>query len=143
MIPLRLLHSRDIPAAQPNPKISALLNTISDVRLRRRHFPPAPALPIVFVAFNCEEDSLRGSRDFAESFLPNAPFKIRCAHHSTLTQAATYPPDLPVTGLAVKLGLEKLFVLSPQKRPHAGRVRCSPAGRRAHRKSPPIRGHRP
>src|SRR5258707_6499844 len=39
-----------------------------------------PVLPIVFVAFNCEEDGLRGSRDFVESYLPTASFEVRCAH---------------------------------------------------------------
>src|ERR1044071_8196 len=35
-----------------------------------------PALPIVFVAFNREEDGLRGSRDFVESYLPKVPFEV-------------------------------------------------------------------
>jgi Zn-dependent M28 family amino/carboxypeptidase len=112
-----------------------------------------PALPVVFVAFNCEEDGLAGSRDFVESYLPSADFKIRCAHilemvgyasslpgsqripkglpvkvrdvgdflgllanrssndvmKTVLRHAKGYTPDLPVTGLDVMLGLEKLF----------------------------------
>lgn len=112
-----------------------------------------PVLPIVFVAFNREEDGLHGSRDFVESFLPAANFKVRCAHilemvgyassepcsqrvpsglpikisdkgdflgllangRSTtamdfvLRRAGAYVPELPVTGLNVKLGLEKYF----------------------------------
>jgi hypothetical protein len=112
-----------------------------------------PLLPVAFIAFNREEDGLRGSRDFVENFLPNAPFGVRCAHilemvgfaSSTpgsqrvptglpikirdtgdflgllansrsrtamdfvLRRAGTYVPDLPVTGLNVKLGLEKYF----------------------------------
>ncbi len=112
-----------------------------------------PILPVVFVAFNREEDDLLGSRDFVESYLPQAPFAIRCAHilemvgyassapgsqrvpaglpvklsdtgdflgllangQSTefmklvLRHAPAYVPDLPVTGLSVKLGLEKYF----------------------------------
>ena len=39
-----------------------------------------PELPVVFVAFNCEEDGLAGSRDFVASYLPRAPFTIQCAH---------------------------------------------------------------
>ncbi|PWU11203.1 MAG: aminopeptidase [Verrucomicrobia bacterium] len=111
------------------------------------------ALPVMFVAFNCEEDGLAGSRDFVTSWFPNAPFKIRSAHilemvgyassaHGSqrvpaglpvkisdrgdflgllanrlsiglmdflLGHAATYTPQLPVTGLKVRLGLEKHF----------------------------------
>src|SRR5262249_29033777 len=36
-----------------------------------------PVLPVVFVAFNREEEGLRGSRDFVESYLPKAAFSIR------------------------------------------------------------------
>jgi Zn-dependent M28 family amino/carboxypeptidase len=62
-----------------------------------------PELPIVFVAFNCEEDGLAGSRDFVESYLPTAPFKIRCAHILEMVGYASdepgsqrVPPGLPV-----------------------------------------------
>jgi hypothetical protein len=112
-----------------------------------------PVLPVVFVAFNREEDGLRGSRDFVESYLPEAAFGVRCAHilemvgfassasgsqrvptalpikmsdkgdflgllangrsaeamNFVLRHAGTYVPELPVTGLNVKLGLEKHF----------------------------------
>jgi Zn-dependent M28 family amino/carboxypeptidase len=112
-----------------------------------------PVLPIVFVAFNCEEDGLRGSRDFVESYLPSANFEVRCAHilemvgyasaepgsqrvpiglpikisdigdflgllangtstkamNFILSRVGAYVPGLPVTGLNVKLGLEKYF----------------------------------
>lgn len=112
-----------------------------------------PVLPVMFVAFNCEEDGLAGSRDFVASFLPNARFKLRHVHvlemvgysssapgsqrvpaglpvrisdrgdflgllanrssiqlmDSVLRHAATYTPQLPVTGLKVRLGLEKHF----------------------------------
>jgi Zn-dependent M28 family amino/carboxypeptidase len=112
-----------------------------------------PVLPVLFVAFNREEDGLRGSRDFVNSYLPKAAFSVRCAHilemvgyassepgsqrvptglpikisdkgdflgllanaHSStvmdfvLRRARTYVPELPVTGLKVKLGLEKYF----------------------------------
>jgi Zn-dependent M28 family amino/carboxypeptidase len=112
-----------------------------------------PLLPVIFVAFSCEEDGLAGSRDFVSSYLPRASFKVRCAHilemvgyassapgsqrvpaglpvkisdrgdflgllsnrrsnallDSILTTAATYTPELPVTGLKVWLGLEKRF----------------------------------
>ena len=112
-----------------------------------------PILPVVFVAFNREEEGLRGSRDFVESFLPAAAFGVRCAHilemvgyassepgsqrvptglpiaisdkgdflgllangrsatvmNFVLRHAKAYVPELPVTGLHVKLGLEKYF----------------------------------
>jgi Zn-dependent M28 family amino/carboxypeptidase len=112
-----------------------------------------PLLPVVFVAFNREEDALAGSRDFVASYLPGASFEIRCAHilemvgyansapgsqrvppglpvkvsdrgdflgllanrqsnsliDYILRTAATYAPQLPVTGLKVGLGIEKLF----------------------------------
>jgi Zn-dependent M28 family amino/carboxypeptidase len=110
-------------------------------------------LPVIFVAFNREEDGLKGSRDFVESYLPEATFAVRCAHilemvgyassapgsqrvpaglpiqisdqgdflgllangHSktimdfVLRRARAYVPEMPVTGLKVKLGLEKYF----------------------------------
>lgn len=112
-----------------------------------------PVLPVVFVAFNREEDGLLGSTDFVESYLPHALFKVHCAHilemvgfasselgsqrlptglpvkvsdkgdflgllangistaamNLALRNAGTYVPGLPVTGLNVKLGLEKYF----------------------------------
>lgn len=112
-----------------------------------------PVLPVVFVAFNREEDDLLGSRDFVESCLPGAAFRVRCAHvlemvgyassapgsqrvptglpvkvssrgdflgllayrrsaaamDFVLQHAGTYTPELPVTGLQVRLGLEKYF----------------------------------
>ena len=39
-----------------------------------------PVPPVVFVAFNREEEHLLGSGDFVETFLPNATFKVQCAH---------------------------------------------------------------
>jgi Zn-dependent M28 family amino/carboxypeptidase len=112
-----------------------------------------PVLPVVFVAFNREEDGLQGSRDFVKSYLPKAGFEVRAAHilemvgyassapgsqrvpsglpiqisdkgdflgllangisttwmNSALSHAGAYVPQLPVTGLNVKLGLEKFF----------------------------------
>jgi Zn-dependent M28 family amino/carboxypeptidase len=112
-----------------------------------------PVLPVVFVAFNREEDDLLGSRDFVESYLAKAAFRVRCAHvlemvgyasstpgsqrvptglpvkiSSTgdflgllanggsaaamdfvLRHAGTYVPELPVTGLNVRFGLERYF----------------------------------
>jgi Zn-dependent M28 family amino/carboxypeptidase len=112
-----------------------------------------PGLPVVFVAFNREEDGLLGSRDFVESYLPQAAFAVGCAHilemvgyasaepgsqrlptglpvkisntgdflgllangrsasamNLVLSHAGAYVPELPVTGLKVKLGLEKYF----------------------------------
>lgn len=62
-----------------------------------------PALPVVFVAFNREEDGLIGSHDFVESYLPQAPFKIHAAHilemvgfASSVPGSQRVPPGLPV-----------------------------------------------
>lgn len=112
-----------------------------------------PVLPVIFVAFNCEEDGLAGSSEFVSEFLPKGQFRIRCAHilemvgfatnepnsqripaglpiplrnvgdflgllansasvefmDEALHNAGAYVPKLPVTGLEVKLGLEKLL----------------------------------
>jgi hypothetical protein len=51
-----------------------------------------PALPVIFVAFNCEEDGLAGSRDFVATYLPHTPFKIRCAHVLEMVGYATSAP---------------------------------------------------
>lgn len=115
----------------------------------RWHIP----LPVIFVAFNCEEDGLLGSREFVDSYLPSAPFEVECAHilemvgyavsepgsqsvpkglpikmsdtgdflgllangisskmmNAILRHVEAYVPELPVTGLNVKLGIEKYF----------------------------------
>jgi Zn-dependent M28 family amino/carboxypeptidase len=112
-----------------------------------------PPLPIIFVAFNREEEHLLGSRDFVERFLPGVRLKVRCAHilemvgyakHDSGTQklptglpiqipergdflgllangasarylesavqsSRTYLPQLPVVGLKVDLGVERVF----------------------------------
>jgi Zn-dependent M28 family amino/carboxypeptidase len=63
------------PGADDNGSaVAAMLGCVAACSLLR------PVLPIVFVAFNCEEDNLAGSRDFVASYLPTAPFKIHCAH---------------------------------------------------------------
>jgi Zn-dependent M28 family amino/carboxypeptidase len=64
-----------------------------------------PALPIVFVAFNCEEDGLKGSQDFAESYLPKATFVVQCAHVLEMVGYASSKPGsqrVP-TGLPIKI----------------------------------------
>jgi len=62
-----------------------------------------PELPVVFVAFNREEDGLLGSRDFVESYLADAPFQIKCAHILEMVGFASdapgsqrVPPGLPI-----------------------------------------------
>jgi hypothetical protein len=62
-----------------------------------------PALPVVFVAFNREEDGLLGSKDFIGSYLLQAPFQVQCAHilemvgFVSLTPGSQrVPPGLPV-----------------------------------------------
>lgn len=63
------------PGADDNGSaVAALLGCASICRMVE------PQLPVVFVAFNREEDDLKGSTDFVNSYLPRAPFSIRCAH---------------------------------------------------------------
>ncbi|HTG44344.1 MAG TPA: M28 family peptidase [Verrucomicrobiae bacterium] len=112
-----------------------------------------PAPPVVFVAFNREEEALAGSSDFVNNYLPTAPFTIECAHilemlgyapgmpgsqrvpaglpidlgdrgdflgllvndrsanilESIISRAATYTRELPVTGLQVVAGAERVL----------------------------------
>jgi Zn-dependent M28 family amino/carboxypeptidase len=136
------------PGADDNGSaVAALLGCAAACSLWR------PVLPVVFVAFNREEDGLQGSQDFVLSYLPRAGFAVRAAHilemvgyanaapgsqrvptglpiqisdtgdflgllangpstacmKTVLSQARAYVPELPVTGLSVKLGLERLF----------------------------------
>jgi|SRR6185369_10567893 hypothetical protein len=64
-----------------------------------------PVLPVLFVAFNREEDGLRGSRDFVNSYLPKAAFSVRCAHILEMVGYASSEPGsqrVP-TGLPIKI----------------------------------------
>lgn len=64
-----------------------------------------PVLPVVFVAFNREEDGLLGSRDFVRNHLPTAPFRVACAHVLEMVGFASGTPGsqrVP-TGLPVKI----------------------------------------
>jgi len=61
-------------------------------------------LPVMFVAFNREEDGLIGSQDFVEEFLPDSGLKIRCAHILEMVGYADHregsqhiPTGLPVS----------------------------------------------
>lgn len=51
-----------------------------------------PVLPIVFVAFNCEEDGLKGSQDFVERYLPSAPLSVHSAHILEMVGYASSEP---------------------------------------------------
>lgn len=51
-----------------------------------------PVLPVVFVAFNCEEDGLKGSQDFVENYLPKASFGVQCAHILEMVGYASSEP---------------------------------------------------
>jgi Zn-dependent M28 family amino/carboxypeptidase len=64
-----------------------------------------PVLPVVFVAFNCEEDGLKGSQDLVEHWLPQAGFAIHCAHVLEMVGYSNSEPGsqrVP-TGLPVKI----------------------------------------
>jgi Zn-dependent M28 family amino/carboxypeptidase len=62
-----------------------------------------PALPVIFVAFNREEDGLLGSKNFVETYLSELNFRINCAHILEMVGFASseagsqrIPPGLPV-----------------------------------------------
>jgi len=64
-----------------------------------------PVLPVVFVAFNREEEGLIGSRNFVQAYLPAAPFRVVCAHVLEMVGFASSVPGsqrVP-TGLPVKI----------------------------------------
>jgi Zn-dependent M28 family amino/carboxypeptidase len=63
------------------------------------------SLPIVFVGFNREEDDLLGSKDFVESHLPNAPFRVAGAHILEMVGYARSEPGTQrvPTGLPIEL----------------------------------------
>jgi hypothetical protein len=65
----------ECPGADDNASaVAAMLGCAAACALWR------PQLPVVFVAFNREEEHLKGSRDFVETFLPGANFNVQCAH---------------------------------------------------------------
>ena len=88
------------PGADDNGSaVSAMLGCAAACSLWRPH------LPVVFVAFNREEDGLRGSRDFVESYMPKAPFKVSCAHILEMVGYASSAPGsqhVPA-GLPIKI----------------------------------------
>jgi len=88
------------PGADDNGSaVAALLGCAAACALWR------PASPVVFVAFNREEDGLLGSRDFVESFLPTADFRVTCAHILEMVGYANSEPGsqrVP-TGLPIKM----------------------------------------
>jgi len=65
----------ECPGADDNGSaVAAMLGCAAALSLLR------PAPPVVFAAFNGEEDGLLGSRDFVGTYLPRASFTVRCAH---------------------------------------------------------------
>ena len=64
-----------------------------------------PVLPVVFVAFNCEEDGLQGSRDFVERHLPDAGYEVVCAHILEMVGFASSEPgsQRAPTGLPIQI----------------------------------------
>ncbi len=63
------------PGADDNASAVAAMMHCAELLVRHD-----PALPLAFVAFNCEEDGLLGSADFVDSFLPESPLRVRMAH---------------------------------------------------------------
>lgn len=63
-----------------------------------------PELPVVFVAFNGEEDGLLGSQDWVARHLPNIGYRVECAHvlemvgyASSAPGSQMIPPGLPIS----------------------------------------------
>jgi len=63
-----------------------------------------PEVPVVFVAFNCEEDGLLGSNDWVERFLPTTGYQVACSHvlemvgyASSIPGSQKIPPGLPIS----------------------------------------------
>ena len=63
-----------------------------------------PELPVVFVAFNCEEDGLLGSGEWVSDYLPGAGYQVECAHvlemvgfASSASGSQKIPPGLPIS----------------------------------------------
>lgn len=64
-----------------------------------------PALPVIFVAFNREEEHLIGSRDFVASWLPQSGVRVECAHVLEMVGFASSEPGsqrIP-TGLPIRI----------------------------------------
>ena len=64
-----------------------------------------PVLPVMFVAFNREEEHLTGSRDFVSSWLPQSGVRVDCAHVLEMVGFASDQPGsqkVP-TGLPIKI----------------------------------------
>ncbi|HKQ39575.1 MAG TPA: M28 family peptidase, partial [Verrucomicrobiae bacterium] len=64
-----------------------------------------PPLPVMFVAFNREEEHLTGSRDFVSSWLRQCGMRVHCAHVLEMVGFASDEPGsqkVP-TGLPIKL----------------------------------------
>jgi hypothetical protein len=86
------------PGADDNASaVAAMLSCAAACSLWR------PCLPVAFVAFNREEESLIGSRDFIASCIPGASYKIQCAHilemvgfASSEPNSQRVPPGLPI-----------------------------------------------
>jgi Zn-dependent M28 family amino/carboxypeptidase len=77
----------ECPGADDNGSaVAALLGCAAACSLWR------PVLPIVFVAFNCEEDGLAGSRDFIANYLPETGLTVRAAHILEMVGYATSAP---------------------------------------------------
>ena len=86
------------PGADDNASaVAALLGCAAACSLWR------PELPVVFAAFNAEEDGFIGSGDFVANYLPGAPFQVGCAHILEMIGYATsaagsqrVPSGLPI-----------------------------------------------
>ncbi len=86
------------PGADDNASAVAAMMHCAELLVRHD-----PGLPLVFVAFNCEEEGLLGSADFVDSFLPESPLRVQLAHVLEMVGycdptpgSQKLPPALPV-----------------------------------------------
>jgi len=92
------------PGADDNASaVAALLATANAIS---EH---APQTPVVFVAFNREEDNLLGSTDFVQNYLPSSGLDIRDVH---VLEMLGYRDSLPgsqrlPSGLPIRLGHDR------------------------------------
>lgn len=77
----------ETPGADDNG--SAVAAMLGCARLCAHFFPE---LPVVFVAFNCEEDGLLGSGDWVRHFLPEQRYRVACSHVLEMVGYASNQP---------------------------------------------------
>jgi len=88
------------PGADDNGSaVAAMLGCAAACALRR------PTLPVMFVAFNREEEHLTGSTDFVSSWLKQSGVRVHCAHVLEMVGFASNEPgsQKTPTGLPIQI----------------------------------------